>query len=279
MDIRHEVCLELGNGLEIWKVNIEDLKEQDVNARYMKAEMFERLTENIKADGRLESLPFCALTKKGIEIVSGHHRVRAARQAGIFDIHIIIDVTGLPRDRIKSKQLSHNSIDGYDNAELVKRIYDSIEDAKARLEAFVPEELVENFKRISVGDVNVDMDIQQIQLMFFKYEKRCIQRLEKYLSENDEAYAAEIKQFEETKQLIREAGREYNIRAVGTILARLCEIAMNRYEGAELDHKYLADVMKSTLLTEEQAERIEKALAKKGKDESQIDFLIKKLEE
>lgn len=79
MEDKYEKCLELGNGLEIWKVNIEDLKEQDVNARYMKAEMFERLTENIKGDGRLESLPFCALTDKGIEIVSGHHRIRAVR--------------------------------------------------------------------------------------------------------------------------------------------------------------------------------------------------------
>lgn len=79
--------------------------------------------------------------------------------------------------------------------------------------------------------------------------------------------------------MIKETGAEYNIRAVGTILARLCEIALSRYEGAELDHKYLADVMKTTLLTEEEAERIEKALAKKKTDETQIEYLIKKLEE
>lgn len=240
--------------------------------------MFERLTENIKNDGRLESLPFCAVTEKGVEIVSGHHRVRAARQAELFDIHCIVDVTGMSRDRIKSKQLSHNSIDGFDNSEIVKRIYDSIEDAKCKLEAFVPDEIIENFKRISVSDVNVDMDIQQIQLMFFKYEKRCIARLEKYLKDNDEVYAAEIKQFKEVKKLIQETGREYNIRAVGTILARLCEVAMARYEGSELEHKYIADVMKTTLLTKDQADRMEKALKKKDKEESQIDFLIRKLE-
>ena len=234
MEVKHEVVADLGAGLEIWKVNVEDLKEQDLNARYMKADMFERLTENIRADGRLESLPFCALTEKGLEIVSGHHRVRAARQAQIFEIFCIVDITGMSRDRIKSKQLSHNSIDGYDNAELVKRIYDSIGDAKARLEAFVPEELVEQFKRVSVGDVNVEMDIQQVQLMFFKYEQHCIKKLEKYLDENDEAFAAELKQFENVK--------------------------------------------KTTLLTPEQAQRIEEALKKKDKEESQIEYLIRKLE-
>lgn len=116
-------------------------------------------------------------------------------------------MSGLSSDRIKSKQLAHNSIGGYDNSELVKRIYDGIDDARARLEAFVPDEIVENFKRVSVGDVNVDMDIQQIQLMFFKYEKECIERLDNYLSENDEAYAAEIEQFENVKKLIKEVDK------------------------------------------------------------------------
>ena len=273
-----EKVLEIGNGLEIWKVNIEELKEQDLNARYMKAEMFERLTENIKNSSRLESLPFCALTDKGIEIISGHHRVRAARQAGIYEIFVIVDVSGLSPDKIKAKQLAHNSIGGYDNEELVKRIFDEIQDASAKLEAFVPDKIVEDFKRISVGDINVEMDIQQIQLMFFKYERECIQKLENYLKEGDEVYAAEITQFEDVKKLIKEAGQEYNIRAVGTILARLCELTLCRYENTEPNHKYLADVMKSTLLTEEEAKKVEELLKKKDKDESQIQYIIRKLE-
>lgn len=273
-----EKVLELGSNLEIWKVNIEELKEQDLNARYMKAEMFERLTENIRNSERLESLPFCALTEKGIEIISGHHRVRAARQAGIYEIFVIVDVSGLSPDKIKAKQLAHNSIGGYDNEELVKRIFDEIQDASAKLEAFVPDKIVEDFKRISVGDVNVEMDIQQIQLMFFKYERECIKKLENYLKEGDEVYAAEIDQFEDVKKMIKEAGQEYNIRAVGTILARLCELTLCRYENVEPSHKYLADVMKTTLLTEDQAKKIEELLKKKDKDESQIEYIIRKLE-
>lgn len=244
----------------------------------MKAEMFERLTENIKNSDRLESLPFCALTDKGMEIISGHHRVRAARQAGIFEIFVLVDVSGLSTDKIKAKQLAHNSIWGYDNEELVKRIFDEIQDASAKLEAFVPDKIVEQFKKVSVGDINVEMDIQQIQLMFFKYERECIKRLEKYLADGDEVYADEIEHFEDVKKMIKETGREYNIRAVGTILARLCEIALSRYENTEISHKYIADVMKTTLLTDEQAKKLEAALKNKDKDESQIDFLIRKLE-
>src|ERR1035437_10075790 len=75
--------VELGNGLELWRVHPSTLREQDVNARAMPKAMFERLAQTIARDKRLESLPLCAKTDKGLEIISGHHRVRAATAAGI----------------------------------------------------------------------------------------------------------------------------------------------------------------------------------------------------
>ena len=110
-----ELVLELGQGLEIRRVKLDDLIEQDINARYMPPKMFERMASTIKRDIRLESLPFCALTDKGIEVVSGHHRTRAGRTAGLEEIHVIVDATGLTRDQIKAKQLAHNSISGLDS--------------------------------------------------------------------------------------------------------------------------------------------------------------------
>src|SRR5947208_13128639 len=71
--------LELGNGLELWKVHPSTLREQDVNARSMPKAMFERLAQTIGRDKRLESLPLCARTEKGLEIISGHHGTRAAK--------------------------------------------------------------------------------------------------------------------------------------------------------------------------------------------------------
>ena len=49
----------------------------------MKNEMQRQLTDNIKKRGQLESLPFCALTQNEtrIEIISGHHRIRSAKEA------------------------------------------------------------------------------------------------------------------------------------------------------------------------------------------------------
>src|SRR5881398_1819917 len=62
--------LELGNGLELWKVHPSTLREQDVNARAMPKAMFERLSQTIARDKRLESLPLCAKTERGLEIIS-----------------------------------------------------------------------------------------------------------------------------------------------------------------------------------------------------------------
>src|SRR5690348_6201715 len=95
-----EKLIELGNGLELWKTNPSEIREQDVNARSMTPKMFERLQKTIERDGRLESLPFCATTDKGLEVVSGHHRVRAATAAQVPLIYVVVDISGLTRSQI-----------------------------------------------------------------------------------------------------------------------------------------------------------------------------------
>ena len=48
--IEPQRILELGNGLELWKVHPSSLREQDVNARSMPKAMFERLAQTIARD-------------------------------------------------------------------------------------------------------------------------------------------------------------------------------------------------------------------------------------
>ena len=147
-----ESVLDLGGGLEIWRVGIDEPREQDENARSMTKPMFERLTATIGKDRRLESLPFCAYVNGAIQIVSGHHRVRASRSAGLDEIFVIVDTTGLTADQIRAKQLAHNAIAGEDNPELLKRIYNRIDDVNARLESFIdPETLGDVTKNLSLN--------------------------------------------------------------------------------------------------------------------------------
>jgi ParB-like chromosome segregation protein Spo0J len=94
---------------EIAIVKPSDCMEQEKNARYFAPEVFQQLVDNIKSDGRLESIPLCYQTDKDKEagkyhIISGHHRVSAAKQAGLEFIMIFVFC---PKDRyeIIAKQL------------------------------------------------------------------------------------------------------------------------------------------------------------------------------
>jgi len=88
----------------IKQVHIDSLREQDINPRILPNTAMRQLIKNIGNRGMLESLPYCVQTDKGIEIVSGHHRVRAARAADLAEIYILLDTSGLSRDEIKAKQ-------------------------------------------------------------------------------------------------------------------------------------------------------------------------------
>ena len=82
--VKYETVADMGFGLVIAKVKLTDFREQDINARIMKTEMQKQLTDNIKKRGQLESLPFCALIDGKIEIISGHHRIRSAKDSGVL---------------------------------------------------------------------------------------------------------------------------------------------------------------------------------------------------
>ena len=91
---KYEIIYDMGTELYIAKVQLADLKEQDINARIMKNEMQDQLTTNIKNRGQLESLPLIALMGEKLEIISGHHRVKSAREAGLKEIIVILDKSG-----------------------------------------------------------------------------------------------------------------------------------------------------------------------------------------
>lgn len=260
-----EKMLDLGNGLKVAKVNVNELKEQDVNAREMDQDMFNQLTANIKSDGRLESLPFVAETEKGLEIVSGHHRVRSARSAGIDDIYVLVDDTGLSRNKIRSKQLSHNSIQGVDNEQIVKQIYEMIDDANDRLAAFISKEMQEQMDKLPVNDVTFEMEIKSILVNFMACEEENFQKAADMINAKfDKVYAADIKVMQPFIDCMKRVGKDYDIRAMSTTLDKMAEI-VRKEMGEELPESESAavkDVLGSVWLDNEQGTTILKALEK-----------------
>lgn len=142
--ISYEQIADMGSGLIIAVVPAECIREQDINARIMKNEMQRQLTDNIKKRGQLESLPFCALTEGGnrIEIISGHHRIRSGKDAGIKQFFVILDVSGLNRSRIVAKQIAHNAISGFDDQSTLKELAKMMEDVDDMIESYAGKDIL-----------------------------------------------------------------------------------------------------------------------------------------
>ena len=103
-----------------------ELKLLEKNARYMKAEQFQSLVENIKKDGNLSSLPLCYREKDGkLRVLSGNHRVQAGRQAGVEQILVMVVGDEKDSDARLAIQLSHNAIAGQDDLVILKELWES----------------------------------------------------------------------------------------------------------------------------------------------------------
>lgn len=266
-----EKVLDLGSGLKICKVNIEELREQDLNARVMNADMFNRLASNIKKDNRLESLPFIAETENGLEIVSGHHRVRACRTAGVTDIFVILDDTGLDRDSIRAKQLAHNSLQGEDNKQIVREIYEMIEDAEKKLEAYISPELNDELEKLAIKDIVFDVDIKTILVTFLSYELDTFERCAKKLNESySELYVADIENIKLFTECVKRVNKEYDIRAMNTALTKMAEIVLEHLGEDVEDYERVSvrDLLKSAYIPKESAEVIQRAIEKAEKEKS-----------
>ena len=121
--------LQVGPGLFVELVHPDELREQDINAQVMDARTEERLAANIAARGQLESLPYCGRPNdEGPRwIISGHHRVRAARRAKLERIPILLDTLPMTRSELRAKQIAHNALVGQSDPDILRHMLGEID--------------------------------------------------------------------------------------------------------------------------------------------------------
>ena len=113
-----------------WKfdnVDIVLIDEASLNANIMSETDFRKLCENIRISG-LSSAPACYKKKDGrYTIISGHHRIRACKELGWKEIGILyVEEDNLTKDEIIAIQLSHNSLHGEDDKNILKQLFSEI---------------------------------------------------------------------------------------------------------------------------------------------------------
>lgn len=180
---KYEIIYDMGTELYIAKVQLADLKEQDINARIMKNEMQDQLTANIKNRGQLESLPLIALMGEKLEIISGHHRVKSAREAGLKEIIVILDKSGLTRSKAASKQLAHNALSGFDDESTLREIVKLMDNVDDMMESYIGKEILEEpleqFDKLNTPAVQ--FDFKTIAFAFLPNQIRDLDALMKNL--------------------------------------------------------------------------------------------------
>lgn len=268
------VIYDMGSGLVIAKVQIDKVKEQDINARIMKNEMQDQLTANIMKRGQLESLPFFVLNNSKLEIISGHHRVKSARAAGLKEVIAIIDVSGLTRSQIAAKQLAHNAISGFDDDSTLREIVKMITDVDDMIESFVGKDIMEEpleqyDKMLSPA---VQFDFKNVTFSFLPHQVQDMDALIKNL----EITAPEIigvAPYEQCKSFVETLSRHQkftDIRNIGAAIHSMIQNANERMDevgfNEEEEWTYLAKLFGSNAVPGESAKVIQQAIKKAEKE-------------
>ncbi len=222
-------------------VSFDDIREQDINANAMPTEMFNALVGNIKKNGVLESVPLCA-TRQGsdqIEIVSGHHRIRAARQAGQAG-GVVIVCRGLTDAEIKAKQLAHNSISGTSDPQIVKEIFEQIDSLSLQMEAYIDTKELEkvpdplSYKPL---DVNPLYEAKTVTVVFLPTEFRDFDKAVDLLSPKpDTVYIAHKETFDQFKKAVKTVQDKLEIKSVPTAIAEMAALALEHLNAIEVEH-------------------------------------------
>jgi hypothetical protein len=188
-----------------------------------------QLVRTIKKTNRLESMPLAALKDGVLELISGHHRVRAARKAGLNEIWVMVDVTGLDRDYILAKQLAHNQIQGEDNESIVAKIFAEIAAADARLEAFVEPDLgdLDVDVRLTSRELDVTFQTRVVSLMFLDAQAALFKgALERLMGEETDVYVATREEYDLLIDAVGQVSAAYEIHSTPTIFAKMSEIVL-----------------------------------------------------
>ena len=212
-----EEIYDMGTGLHIGKVQLDRVKEQDINARIMQDSMQDLLTKNITKRGQLESLPLLVLKEGKLEIISGHHRVKSARAAGLKEIIAIIDVSGLSRSSIAAKQLAHNAISGFDDESTLRTICKMITDVDDMIESAMPDKY---FKEMQVeidkiANPSFDFDMKVICFSFLPHQVKDLNDLVKAVGHADIVGVAPRDEFQPFIKALSDTMKYEDVKSIG----------------------------------------------------------------
>jgi hypothetical protein len=223
---------------EIRMVDVSELKLLPKNARYMIAQTYGALSKNIKTDGFLSSVPLCVEEEGKLLVLSGNHRVKASRDVGLKNILVIVDKRQMTEGHKKAIALSHNSLVGQDDAEILKSMWMEIELLADKEYTGLDSKTVDNLLK-TAGTAFNSVRIPTKQLVFWfipqdlEYAERVIE--DAGLIKGDSNHVADIKSYQKMVDLIIKIKKEKNIKNSALALQRILELAEEQMKGGMIE--------------------------------------------
>lgn len=151
--------------LEMLLIHPNDAIPAPVNARYFLPETMRQLVDNVRNAGHLESVPL-VYRKPDVEgkvfTISGHHRIEAAKAAGLAKILVLVTMVGTDEEII-SKQLAHNALVGQDDPQILLELFNNIKDLQLRLQTG----LSDSIQKVAYPTINFKLGAtRQFVLLF-----------------------------------------------------------------------------------------------------------------
>ncbi|MEU1852910.1 ParB/Srx family N-terminal domain-containing protein [Streptomyces sp. NPDC019990] len=227
--------MQIGEDLFIRWVDVTSLREQDINAQVMQPRHFERLTGNIRKRGMVESLPYCHQPggTGPIEVISGHHRSRAARAAGLQRIPAIIDTRVMRRSQVIAAQIAHNELHGDPDKDVLAQLVAMIDNVDDLIATGLDED---QLPTVEPDDTKLaiphgEFDWRAATLMFLPHQMEDFKEAVTAIANGtDLVGVAPVEVFEEFAAAVYAFGRCKDVRNFTTMIALLTDIARREVE-------------------------------------------------
>jgi len=200
------------------------------NARYMKKEVFQQLVANLEADGRLSSVPLCRELPDGrLEVLSGNHRIQAAMRADLEWALVMVLRGDIEESAAVAVQLSHNSLAGDDDKQVLAALWSKVDSIADRLYAGLSSDLVGELEEIKL--VNFSTPQPLTKTVTFAFTTSEAERVEQIVRELEacqasrEIYLCEIEQFAKFFDVLQRIKRKENIKNASLAMACLIDLA------------------------------------------------------
>lgn len=240
LETEFDEVLQVGDDLYVVVVDPKTLHKQTINAQVMDSKDFDQLVDNVAQRKQLESLPYCwrqpGTTK--IEIVSGHHRVRAANAAGLTRIPILLDTAEMTRSKLVAKQIAHNQLSGKSDEATLRIMLEMISDLDDLVMTGLPDDFlpVGETNNITLLAPKADFDWRTVTIAFLPERLKDFDNMLDAIDRNSVLVGtAPSSQFTDFSKALTKYMGHNNIRNIATAISELTRIAQQAVTEAEND--------------------------------------------